>query len=60
MHTKRALLGVDHLTFEGGGGGFTAGREFFSGIVMCKIFFYPITMYDFFFATLSFAAFFFQ
>jgi hypothetical protein len=40
--------------FWGGGrGGFTAGREFFSGIVVQDFFSYPITMYDFFCHSLS-------
>jgi hypothetical protein len=44
----------------GGGGWFTAGREFFSGIVICKIFFPIRSPCTIFFATLSFAAFFFN
>jgi hypothetical protein len=43
----------------GGGGWFTAGREFFSGIVMCKIFFPTHHHVRFFFATL-FRSIFFQ
>jgi hypothetical protein len=48
-HNGRTPLAADHLTFEGGGGGFTGGSElfFWDGYVQV-FFFYPITMYDFF------------
>ena len=54
--SNKIKLGADQLTFEGGGrggGDLLLAGNFFSGIVMCKIFFsYPSPCTSFFFHSL--------